>query len=178
MSRVGKQELIIKTGTEVSVNDNVVTVKGKGGALTRVLPKHITVSVEDGKVRVTPTNDSKLASALWGTFSSHIKNMLEGVDTPFTKTLIVEGVGFKTALNGNVLNLKVGYSHDVNFDVPEGVTVEVEKNSIKITGINKETVGQFAAEVRACKKPEPYKGKGIHYSDEVVRRKQGKRAAA
>ncbi len=178
MSRVGKQELIIKSGTEVSVNDSVVTVKGKGGTLTRVLPTHITVAIEDGQVKVTPANDSKLAAALWGTFSSHINNMLDGVDTPFTKTLIVEGVGFKTALNGNVLNLKVGYSHDVNFNVPEGITVEVEKNTIKISGIDKEAVGQFAAEVRACKKPEPYKGKGIHYSDEVVRRKQGKRAAA
>lgn len=178
MSRVGKQALIISQDTEVTVAEGSVTVKGKGGTLTRALPKHVTVAVEDGQVKVTPANETRLATSLWGTFSSHIKNMISGVNAPFVKELVVEGVGFKVALNGKTLNLKVGYSHDVNFDVPEGITVEVEKNNIKISGIDKEAVGQFAAEVRACKKPEPYKGKGIRYSDEVIRRKQGKRAAA
>ncbi len=178
MSRVGKQTLNIENGTEVSVADGVLTVKGKGGTITRALSAHVNVVVEGNEVKVTAANDTSIALALWGTFSSHIKNMLEGVNKPFVKTLIVEGVGFKVALNGSNLNLKVGYSHDVNFEVPEGITVEVEKNTIKISSIDKEKLGQFAAEVRASKKPEPYKGKGIHYDDEVVRRKQGKRAAA
>lgn len=178
MSRVGKQELTIPQGTEVSVVDGVVTVKGKGGQLSRKLSAHVTVTIEDGVVKTAPTSESTTARALWGTFTSHIKNMIQGVNEPFVKELVVEGVGFKVVLNGKTLNLKVGYSHDVNFEVPEGLTVEVEKNNIKISGINKEQVGQFAAEVRASKKPEPYKGKGIRYSDEVIRRKQGKRAAA
>ncbi len=178
MSRVGKQALTIPTGTEVSVVDGVLTVKGKGGTLTRPVSSQVTIAVEGTEVKVAPANSSKLANALWGTFSSHIKNMIEGVNTPFTKELVVEGIGFKVALNGKTLNLKVGYSHDVNFEVPETITVDVEKQNIKMSSIDKEALGQFAAEVRASKKPEPYKGKGIRYGDEVIRRKQGKRAAA
>jgi len=178
MSRVGKQALNIPAGTEVSIAEGVLTVKGKGGTLTRPVSSQVTITVEGTEVKVVAANSSKLANALWGTFSSHIKNMIEGVNTPFVKELVVEGIGFKVALNGKTLNLKVGYSHDVNFEVPEGVTVEVEKTNIKIISPDKELVGQFAAEIRASKKPEPYKGKGIRYSDEVIRRKQGKRAAA
>ncbi len=178
MSRIGKQELKIQAGTTVSVADDVVTVKGKLGTLTRRISPLVSVTVDGDIVKVVPSNQSRLALALWGTFSSHIKNMLQGVNEPFIKTLVVEGVGFKVALNGKTLNLKVGYSHDINFEVPEGITVEVEKNNIKISGIDKEEVGQFAAVVRSSKKPEPYKGKGIRYGDELVRRKQGKRAAA
>ncbi|MCD5384532.1 MAG: 50S ribosomal protein L6 [Candidatus Pacebacteria bacterium] len=177
MSRIGKKELIIPSGTEVSIVDGVVIVKGKGGTLTRIVNSNISIIVDGEKVIVTPANKTSLANALWGTFSSHVSNMITGIDTPFTKELVVEGVGFKVALNGKTLNLKVGYSHDVNFEVPEDVTVEVEKNNIKLSSIDKEALGQFAAEIRASKKPEPYKGKGIRYSDEVVRRKQGKRAA-
>ncbi len=178
MSRIGKKELIIPTGTDVSVEGNVLTVKGKGGTLTKVINPNVSITVEGDQVKVLPANKTKLANAMWGTFSSHVNNMMTGVNTPFTKELVVEGVGFKVALNGKTLNLKVGYSHDVNFEVPENITVEVEKNNIKMTSIDKEALGQFAAVVRASKKPEPYKGKGIRYSDEIVRRKQGKRAAA
>ncbi len=178
MSRVGKQALIIPTGTEVSVSGGMLTVKGKGGTLTRPISTQVTITVEGTEVKVAPANSSKLANALWGTFSSHVKNMIEGVNTPFVKELVVEGIGFKVALNGKTLNLKVGYSHDVNFEVPEGITAEVEKTNIKLSSADKEALGQFAAEIRASKKPEPYKGKGIRYSDEVIRRKQGKRAAA
>ena len=178
MSRIGKKELIIPAGTDVSVEGNVLTVKGKGGTLTRVINPNVSITVEGDQVKVLPANKTKLANAMWGTFSSHVNNMMTGVNTPFVKELVVEGVGFKVALNGKTLNLKVGYSHDVNFEVPENITVEVEKNNIKMTSIDKEALGQFAAVVRASKKPEPYKGKGVRYSDEVVRRKQGKRAAA
>ncbi len=178
MSRIGKKEIIIPNGTEVSVADGILTVKGKGGTLARNINKNVIITVEDNQVKVTPENKTKLANAMWGTFSSHVNNMIQGVNTPFTKELVVEGVGFKVALNGKTLNLKVGYSHDVNFEVPDNITVEVEKNNIKISSIDKEALGQFAAVVRASKKPEPYKGKGIRYSDEVIRRKQGKRAAA
>ncbi len=176
MSRIGKQKIIIPSGTEVSVDDGVVTVKGKHGTLTKKYHPKIDITVENGEVKVTPKDNSKFANALWGTFSSHIKNMIKGVNSPFTKELVVEGVGFKVALNGNTLNLKVGYSHDVNFEIPEGISAEVEKNTIKLSGADKELLGQFAADVRASKKPEPYKGKGIRYGDEIIRRKQGKRA--
>ena len=178
MSRIGKQPIAIPAGVEVTVSDGVVVVKGKEGELRRTLHPDVQVSVADGSVSVVPTNDSRSAQALWGTFASHIKNMIRGVSEPFVKKLHVEGVGYKVNLNGNTLVLDVGFSHSVEIPVPEDVTVEVEKNEITIKGIDTERVGQFAANVRAIKKPEPYKGKGIRYDTEVVRRKEGKRAVA
>ena len=178
MSRVGKQIITIPQGTDVSVADGMVTVKGKHGEITRALSAFIAVEIKDGTVAVNANQDTQHANALRGTFVSHIQNMIHGVNEQFSKSLSVEGIGFKVALQGDKLVLNVGFSHPVELVVPEGLKAEVEKNIIKITGIDKEKVGQFAAEVRAVKKPEPYKGKGIRYSDEVVRRKQGKRAGA
>ena len=178
MSRIGKQPVIIPQGTKVTVSDGVVSVKGKGGELRKKIHPSVTVSVSDNEVKVAPSNDSKEALALWGTFASHIQNMVQGVNEPFAKKLIVEGIGFKSNVEGEKLMLDVGFSHRVQVHIPEGLKVSAEKNEISISGIDKEQVGQFAADVRKVKKPEPYKGKGIRYEDEVVRRKEGKRAVA
>jgi len=177
MSRIGKLAIEIPQGTDVSVSDGAVSVKGKGGELKRPLHSSISVSVQDGAVKVEPADDSKLATALWGTFASHVRNMVQGVNEPFVKKLILEGVGYKVALSGDSIELNVGFSHPVKIKIPEGITAVVEKNVITISGADKELVGQFTADVRSTKKPEPYKGKGLRYEDEVVRRKQGKKAA-
>lgn len=176
MSRIGKQSVAIPEKTEVVITDNAVRVKGPLGELSQTLHPQVRVSVEGDEVKVEPVSQSKLSRSLWGTYASLIKSMVRGVHEPFSKKLVVEGVGYRVGQSGNKLELSVGYSHTVTLEIPEGLSVLVEKNEITITGPNKELVGQFAAEVRATKKPEPYKGKGIRYDDEVVRRKQGKRA--
>ena len=178
MSRIGKLHIQIPAGTEVSVATDAVTVKGKGGTLVKALHPAVKVVVENGAVAVNPANSSRLAKALWGTYASHIKNMIAGVNTPFVKKLQVEGIGFRAEIAGKNLKLAIGFSHPVLVAIPDGVTAAVDKNVITISGANKETVGQFAASVRELKKPEPYKGKGIRYEGEVIIRKQGKKAAA
>lgn len=176
MSRIGKQNIIIPDKTEVTVADGVVTVKGPNGVLSRSFRSDVDIKVDDGAVKVTPTRDTILARSLWGTYASHVVNMIQGVNTPYEKKLVIEGVGYKGEVsNGNVV-LNVGFSHPVTLPIPEGITAIFEKNVISISGPDKEKVGQFTAEIRAKKKPEPYKGKGIRYDDEVVRRKQGKKA--
>ncbi|HEC32860.1 MAG TPA: 50S ribosomal protein L6 [Candidatus Kaiserbacteria bacterium] len=177
MSRIGKQKINIPEKTEVSVSDNVISVKGPLGELTRALHPTISVSVDGNEVTVTPNDKSPLAQALWGTYASHIGNMIDGVNKAFEKKLIIEGIGYRANLSGKNLELVVGFSHPVIFTVPEGLTVNVEKNNISVSGSDKEKVGQFTAEIRAVKKPEPYKGKGIRYENEVVLRKQGKKTA-
>ena len=178
MSRIGKLKIQIPAGTEVHVATDAVTVKGKGGTLVKPLHPAVKVVVENGAVSVNPANNSRLAKALWGTYASHIKNMIAGVNTPFVKKLQVEGIGFRAEVAGKNLKLALGFSHPVLVAIPEGVTAVVEKNIITVSSANKESVGQFAASVRELKKPEPYKGKGIRYEGEVIIRKQGKKAAA
>jgi large subunit ribosomal protein L6 len=178
MSRLGKLPIKIPAGTEVSVNENEILVKGKGGTLKRALHSAVSVKVENGEVRVSPVGNSRVSRALWGTYAAHVRNMLAGVMTPFSKKLQIEGIGYRAELSGKQLKLMVGFSHPVTVDIPAGLTVAVEKNIISVTGADKEQVGEFAASVRAIKKPEPYKGKGIRYEGEVVRQKQGKKAAA
>lgn len=177
MSRIGKKEILIPAGTEVSVASGELTVKGKGGTLRRSVHPAISIAVEGKEVKVLPANQSRLALALWGTYAAHVRNMLQGVNTPFQKKLQVEGIGYRAELAGKSIKLSVGFSHPVLVEVPEGVTVAVEKNIISVSGADKEAVGQFAASVRAVKKPEPYKGKGIRYEGEKVREKQGKKVA-
>lgn len=177
MSRVGKQEITIPEKTEVTVEGKSVTVKGPHGTLSRPLHSKVAVSVENGQVKVAPKEESIFGRSLWGTYASHLVNMIAGVNTPYEKKLIIEGVGYRAEMNGNNLKLMMGYSHPVIMEIPEGLKVSVEKNEITVSGIDKEAVGQFAANVRAVRKPEPYKGKGIRYSDEIIRRKQGKKAA-
>jgi large subunit ribosomal protein L6 len=177
MSRTGKLAIKIPAGTQVSFAQGEVSVKGKGGTLVRPVHHSITMEVKDGELVVSPINKTRLARALWGTYAAHVRGMISGVNTPFVKKLDVQGIGYKAEMVGKTIKLSVGFSHPVIVAIPEGLTVTIEKNIITITGIDKDAVGQFAAKVRAIKKPEPYKGKGIRYEGEVVREKQGKKAA-
>ncbi len=178
MSRIGKNAIKIPAGTEVSVANGELSVKGKGGTLKKSVHAAVAVSVQNGEVSVQPAQKTRLARALWGTYAAHVRNMIAGVNTPFVKKLQIEGIGFRAELSGKQLKLALGFSHPVLVALPEGITVAVDKNIVTVTGADKEKVGQFAATVRALKKPEPYKGKGIRYEGEVVREKQGKKAAA
>ena len=177
MSRIAKKPIVIPEKTDVSIVDGVVSVKGPLGNLSRTLRREVEISIENGEVQVTQKTNSQLAGALVGTFASHIRNMVDGVNKPFEKKLIIEGVGFKSEVQGKTLVMSLGFSHPVKMDIPEGLTVTAEKNVVTISGINKEDVGAFAAQIRSKKKPEPYKGKGIRYHDEVIRRKEGKKTA-
>ena len=176
MSRVGKQNIIIPDKTELTLKDGTLSVKGPKGELTRHFKTSVAITIADKAVTLAPARNDLATKALWGTYASHISNMIEGVNTPFVKKLIIEGIGFKADVQGKKLNMALGFSHPVNLDIPEGLTVTHEKGTLTISGIDKEEVGQFAAEIRAFKKPEPYKGKGIRYENEVVRRKQGKKS--
>ncbi len=177
MSRTGKRAIAIPSGTEVSIVDHALVVKGKGGTLSRPMHPSIAITVENGEVMVTPKGTSRLARALWGTYAAHLRNMIAGVNTPFVKKLQIEGIGYKAELQGKNLKLALGFSHPVIVEIPADVAVLVEKNIVTVSSADKEKVGQFAASVRALKKPEPYKGKGIRYEGEVVRQKAGKKAA-
>jgi large subunit ribosomal protein L6 len=176
MSRLAKKPIEIPQNTEVTNASGVVTVKGPLGTLSKTFKDDVSIEVADGKVQVAPAKKSLFAKAYIGTVASHIINMVEGVNKPYEKKLVVEGVGFKADVQGKQLVMALGFSHPVNVDIPEGLTVTAEKNQITVSGIDKEMVGEFTASVRAMKKPEPYKGKGIRYIDEVIRRKQGKKA--
>jgi large subunit ribosomal protein L6 len=177
MSRIGKKPIEIPAKTEVSLSGNILTVKGPLGELTRVVRTDaIDVVIEGSTIMLTPKNDNLETKALWGTFGSHIKNMIQGVNQEYVIKLLIEGVGFKSELQGTTLVMNLGFSHQVKLDLPKGITCKVEKGEITLSSIDKEVVGQFAAVVRSKKKPEPYKGKGIRYSDEVVRRKEGKKS--
>ena len=177
MSRIGKKPIAIPEGVSVSASEGMVSVKGPKGALERPFRSDISVEVKDGMVVLAPRRETKLARALWGTYASHIKNMIEGTTQGFSKKLEIQGIGYKAALQGQDLLLSLGFSHPVLFEAPAGVTFRIDKNMITVLGIDKEKVGMAAAEIRALKKPEPYKGKGIRYAGEVVRRKAGKKAA-
>jgi large subunit ribosomal protein L6 len=189
MSRIGKRAIEIPSGVEFTVSENEIMVKGKGGTLTRSLHHAIKVAVDGKEVTVSPVGNSRTARALWGTYAAHIRNMIMGVMTPFVKKLQIEGIGYKAEVQparpgepghsggGKNLKLALGFSHPVIVPIPQGITTLVEKNIITISGADKEQVGQFAASVRALKKPEPYKGKGIRYEGERVREKAGKKAA-
>ena len=178
MSRIGKQIVIVPAGTEVKLSGVTFSAKGPKGTLTRDFPGNVTIHINGNEITFTPNKiGNRDINALWGTYASHVKNMIIGVNEGYSKKLILEGVGFKSEVVGNSLNLALGFSHPVKITIPAGITVTAEKNNITVSGIDKELVGSFTAQVRANKKPEPYKGKGFHYSDEVIRRKQGKKAA-
>jgi large subunit ribosomal protein L6 len=178
MSRIGKQTVIVPVGTEVKLTGVTFSVKGPKGSLTRDFPGDVTLHVNGNEITFTPNKQGdRKVNALWGTYASHVKNMIIGVNDGYSKKLILEGVGFKSEVSGQSLNLALGFSHPVKVAIPTGLTVTAEKNNITVSGIDKELVGSFTASVRAMKKPEPYKGKGFRYTDEVIRRKQGKKAA-
>lgn len=177
MSRIGKKPIPTPKDAAVAVEGNLVSVKGPLGEVKRQFPHEIKVEVGEGSVSVLPARESISNMALWGTYASHMKNMLQGVTKGYAKKLLIEGVGYKWDVSGDTMNLSLGYSHPVKVKIPQGLKAAVEKGVLSIAGIDKEKVGQFASHIRSLKKPEPYKGKGIRYEGEVVRRKQGKKTA-
>lgn len=183
MSRIGKQPIIIPDGVEIIIQDRKINAKGPKGTLDLVIHKLAKAELkeEEGRkfIKVMVANPEKLPDkALWGLTAKLIYNIVEGVSKGFEKKLEVNGVGYKVSLSGNKLKLEVGYSHPVEYTLPKGVEAKVEKNIITISGTDKQLVGEAAAQIRKIKKPEPYKGKGIKYVDEVIRRKAGKAAKA
>jgi large subunit ribosomal protein L6 len=175
MSRLGKQPVTLPSGVEVNIADNTLTVKGPKGTLSRSVRDDVTFNLEGNTLTLEP-GTTDLAPALWGTYASHVRNMITGVTEGFTRNLEIEGVGYRAAVQGNELVLNVGFSHPVHLAIPEGIQAEVVKNTITLNGADKDALGQFAANVRKVKKPEPYKGKGIRYQGEYIIRKQGKKA--
>lgn len=175
MSKIGKQEIQIPDKVEVTQSDGVLKVKGPKGELFRTFRNDIEIKIEGNMIKLNVKRNDKFSKSLWGTYASHIKNMIAGAQTPWQKKLILEGIGFKSEVKGKEMNFALGFSHPVIVKIPEGITATAEKNNITITGIDKELVGSFAASVRALKKPEPYKGKGMRYEGEMIRRKQGKK---
>ena len=182
MSKIGKKPILIPAGVEIGLKDDKIEVKGKGGIVTLpFLPylKEDLTKKEDGlsEMVFSTTNNSKQARANWGTMASLVRGAVEGVTNGFSKNLEIEGIGFKASLEGNKLVLNVGFTHPIKLETPSGIKILVEKNVIKVSGIDKALVGQVAANIRKIKKPEPYQGKGIRYQGEVIRRKEGKKAA-
>ena len=177
MSRIGKKPITIPEGVEVKMEDNLVKVKGPKGELQREVPAEIKVEIKEKELLVSPQKETKRTKALWGLSRALLSNMVEGVSQGYIKKLEIEGVGYKAVLEGEDLVLNVGFSHPVEIKKPEGITFSAEKNAITISGIDKEKVGQIAAKIRKVKPPEPYKGKGIRYEGEEIRRKAGKKAA-
>jgi len=177
MSRLGKKGIEIPAKTEVKLNGDVVTVKGPLGELSRTFKKNIVITIEGNKIDLKPVKDTLENKALWGTYASHIMNMIEGVNKGYTNKLIVEGIGYKADVTPNEITLKVGFSHPVKVSIPKNLKVTSDKGVVVITGIDKELVTSFASGLKAIKKPEPYKGKGIRFEGEVIRRKEGKKTA-
>ena len=178
MSRIGNRQLKVPENVSVEVNENTVTVKGPKGELSYTFNSELSVKVEEGNVTVERANDIKKSKEMHGTTNAIIKNMIEGVSKGFEKGLEIIGVGYSFNVKGTTLVVKAGYSHPVEVKIPEGLTVEnVSNTEINVKGISKELVGEFAANVRKIRKPEPYKGKGIRYKGEYIRRKEGKKAS-
>ena len=178
MSRVGQTPVEIPDGVEITISEGVLTAKGKLGTQMVDLLPVVQVSVNDGSVVVMPLNKGKRARTMWGTTRSLVNNAVVGVSEGFTRRLEVNGVGYRAQIQGKKLNLQLGYSHDIAFDVPEDIKIEVEGdrgNVIAVSGVNKQRVGQVASEIRGFRKPEPYKGKGVKYADEQILRKEGKK---
>ncbi|MDX1765827.1 MAG: 50S ribosomal protein L6 [Candidatus Saccharimonadales bacterium] len=176
MTRVGKQPIKIPDGITVETTEGIVAVKGTKGSMEQAILSLLNVAVKEGQVFVERQNDEKVARSNQGLMRSLISNMIEGVSQGFKKQLEVEGVGFKVNLAGKNLKLSLGFSHEINYAIPEDIEASVDGNTITIEGVNKQRVGQIAAEIRALRKPEPYKGKGIHYVGEQILRKAGKAA--
>lgn len=175
MSKIGKKPIALPSGVQVSLEGVQLSVKGPKGQFLRAVPAGLSVTVADGQVRVAPSDH--LHTSQWGLWRALLNNMITGVSTGFTRTLEFQGVGYKAAVKGKNLELSLGYSHPITVTAPEGVSFEVEKTSIKVLGTDKEQVGHVAAIIRSKRLPEPYKGSGIRYSDEVIKRKAGKKAA-
>lgn len=176
MSRVGKNPIEVPDSVTLTINGKNVTAKGKLGELSYVFTNDVEAKLDGNKVVVKPVSSNKRSQAMWGTARSQINNLVIGVDKGFSKNLKIVGVGYKAAVQGKILNLALGYSNDVNYPIPDDLTVKCSNpTSIEIFGVSKQRVGQIAAEIRSFRSPEPYKGKGIRYEDEIVLRKEGKK---
>src|SRR5580704_7310127 len=176
MSRIGKHPVTVPSGVAIDIAGQVLTAKGKLGTLKLVVANEITASLADGKVTVTPKSQTKRARTLWGTTRALVNNMVNGVSKGFTVNLEINGVGYRAAVQGSTLNLQLGYSHDIAYPIPSDVNIVCERPTlIRVSGADRQRVGQIAAEIRAFRPPEPYKGKGVKYSNETVRRKEGKK---
>jgi large subunit ribosomal protein L6 len=177
MSRIGKLPVTVPAGVTITVDNNVISVQGPKGTLTQPLLSEVELKVEGNEATITRTNDEKIARSQHGLMRSLVANMVKGVTDGFEKKLEVNGVGFRVSGGGQAIEMALGYSHPVKYNAPQGVTLTVDKMNITVSGADKQQVGQVAAEIRSLRKPEPYKGKGIKYSDEVIIRKAGKTGA-
>lgn len=176
MSRVGKQPVLIPSGIEANIVNNEILIKGDKGELKKEFSSLVKVTKEDGKILVVPKNESKDAKAAWGLIRTIINNMVVGVKEGFNKTLEINGVGYRASISENILTLQLGFSHDIKLAIPSDIEVKcVKPTELIVSGIDKQKVGQFAAEIRRLRKPEPYKGKGVKYQEETIRRKEGKK---
>ena len=176
MSRTGKKPIAVPAGVTANIGDGQISVKGPKGTLTMPMADDISYELGDGVIKVTPANDTKRARAFWGMQRTLVANLVTGVTEGFSKKLLITGVGYRANAQGKKLKLQLGYSHDVDIDVPEGIEIKTPDNTtVEISGIDKQKVGQIAAEIRRWRKPEPYKGKGIKYDGEFIFRKEGKK---
>ena len=176
MSRVGKKPVPVPSGVTATVDGQLVKVKGAKGELSFLVPEEVSVALEDGAVSVNPRDDSKTARAKWGMSRAQVANLVEGVSKGFEKRLEINGVGYKAAVAGKTLKLSLGYSHDIDYAIPAGVTITTPRpTEVVVVGIDKQVVGQTAAEIRDFRGPEPYKGKGVKYAGEFIFRKEGKK---
>lgn len=175
MSRVGKNPVVVPEGVDVRVVGLTVTAKGKLGERSISVTDDVTVKLEDGQIWVAPVGSGKRARTMWGTTRSLIDSLVKGVDEGFSRILDINGVGYRAAVEGNILNLQLGYSHPIQFPIPEGIKIAAERSVITISGVDKQAVGQVSAKIRAFRPPEPYKGKGVKYRDEIIHRKEGKK---
>jgi large subunit ribosomal protein L6 len=176
MSRIGKKPIEIPDSVSVKDDNGMLVVEGKNATLKRPIVEAVNVSITDGEVTVEPRGNSTFERSMWGTMAAHITNMVSGVQEDFQKQLTFSGIGYRANVGGSTLTLQMGYSHDVELEIPDDLEVSVEKSTITVGGPDKESVGQFAATIRSVRTPEPYKGSGIKYADEVIRRKEGKKA--
>lgn len=186
MSRIGKKEIEIPAKIKVIKDGSLITVEGSKGKISKIFRDDIDIKITEKTISLNIKRNDKFSKSLWGTYASHLRNMIQGVETLYEKKLILEGVGFKSEVRassnknlpqGKEFNFALGFSHPVIVPIPEGINATAEKNNITINGVDKELVGSFTAGIRALKKPEPYKGKGFRYDGEVIRRKQGKKTA-
>ncbi len=176
MSRIGKKPVLVPAGVTASIDERTLSVKGPKGVLTMPMSDDIAYTVEAGQIGVMPANETKRARAFWGMQRTLVSNLVIGVSDGFTKVLEITGVGYRASVQGSNLKLQLGYSHDVDFAIPEGITIKTpDQTTVEITGSDKQRVGQVAAEIRRWRKPEPYKGKGIKYRGEKIFRKEGKK---
>jgi large subunit ribosomal protein L6 len=176
MSRVGKNPVPVPSGVQAAMAGQVLNITGGKGKLSLPISLDVTATIADGAITIAPKDDSKQARAMWGTTRALVNNMVTGVSAGFTRTLEINGVGYRAAVQGKVLNLQLGYSHDISYPIPDNIQIACERPTlIAVSGADRQRVGQVAAEIRSYRPPEPYKGKGIKYSDETVRRKEGKK---